>query len=631
MSNLKFKKITAIELKNKFIEYFKSKGHTVVPNSSLIPENDPSALFINSGMHPLIPYLLGEPHPFGKTKRLTNVQRCVRTVDIDNIGNSLRHNTFFEMLGEWSLGDYWKKESLEYSIEFLVEVLGFDVNRLYATVYIGDEIVPRDNEAIEIWKIIYKKYGIEPTIGENFSLQNSPKIIMLKEDNFWTVGGYGPCGPTSEIYYDRGYGEDVDVRFLEVVNNVFMAYFLEKDGTLSKLEQQNIDVGWGLERLLSILWNMEENGNLPLSASVYDTDAFYKQRDLILKELNKTLEEYFSDKKLQKAIRLILDHTRSGLMMIADGIQPSNKDQGYVLRRLIRRAVTFGNLINLQNKAYEKLLFSFSEHLSSDPEYELLFKNINSINSIFIEEVNKFNKVLNTGIKEISKIKGTVISGEIAFRLKESHGIPIEILTELAEKQNLKIDLNTYEKLLEEHQQKSRTATKGKFVGGLGDHSPEAIAYHTVAHLLLAELRKNFGDTVVQKGQNITQERLRYDFAFTRALTREELEKLEVSLNILISDDLIVDMIEVPYEESKKMGVVGMFHDKYKDKDNVKLYRIYKDSVNPDNVAELTSIEYCGGPHVNRTSEISKFGKVKIQKEEASGSGVRRIKIIFAK
>lgn len=623
-------KITSTEFKKKFLDYFGSKGHIRIPNSSLIPENDPSALFINSGMHPLIPYLLGEPHPYGESKRLMNTQRAVRTVDIDKIGESLRHLTFMQMLGEWSLGDYWKQDSLEFSVEFLVEILGFDINRLYGTVYEGDEVVPCDNEAIEIWKGIYKKYGIEASVGTEFTLENCPRIITLgKDDNFWTVGGYGPCGSTSEIYYDRGYGDDPDIRYLEVVNNVFMEYNLSNDGKLTPLKQKNIDVGWGLERLMSIIWNLDAKGNLPLTASVFDTSDFDTERDFLLEKIGKNFDEYLTNYKFRKPIRLILDHIRSSVMIIADGIEPSNKDQGYVLRRLIRTAVTFGRRLDFDLDMYLELASMFINKLASDEEYSFIKLKHKKIQSELKNEIEKFNKVLNSGIKEVGKLKGDFIDGQTAFKLKEAMGLPIEILEEIANESGMKVDHIGYGKLMKEHKEKSRAAAKDKFVGGLGDHSPESKAYHTVAHLLLATLRNKLGEEVVQKGQNITYERLRYDFSYPETLGAEKITEIETEIQNLINKDLVVDMIEIPYKKSLEMNVQGMFHDKYKEAETVKLYRIYFAGTNPDESKNLVSIEYCGGPHVENTKEIKKFGKFKIVKEESSGSGVRRIRGVF--
>ncbi len=627
--------MTSLKLKRKFIEFFESKGHKRISNSSIIPENDPSALFINSGMHPLVRFLTGEPHPLGD--RLVNYQRAVRTGDIENVGVTKRHHTFFEMLGEWSLGDYWKKESLEWSVEFMVEQLGLDPQRLYGTVFKGNDSVKKDEEAIEIWKGIFSKYGIEPTIGDEFLMDNCPRIITLgEEDNFWPkVGNVGPCGPCSEIYYDLGTGEDTDSRYLELCNNVFMAYYRNADGSYADLAQRNIDVGWGYERILSVLQNKNSKGDVPNTASNFDTDLFNLEKGLLLKNYDLTPSSYDTDPIIRRDIRVIMDHMRAAIMIIGDGIEPSNKDQGYILRRLIRRAVTFGWKYKKDENA--KILLevaeSFFEKAIKDEEYAFMSDKKIEILNILREEIEKFEKVLVNGIKELNRVNGEIISGEIAFRLKESLGLPLEITEQIAIAQNKKVDIEKYELLMDEHQARSRAGGEKKFVGGLGDYSEESIRYHTCAHLFLSGAKKLLDSSIHQKGQNITSERLRYDINYPTPISADKLLEIENWVNEKISSDLKVDFIETTLENAKEYGVEGMFGDKYAKLDLVKIYRIYpKDSGIDENELidkdkdKYLSLEFCGGPHINFTSQILVQGRFKIQKEESAGAGIRRIR-----
>lgn len=629
--------MTSLELKQNFIKFFEERGHKRISNSSLIPENDPSALFINSGMHPIVRYLMGEPHPMGK--RLVNYQRAVRTGDIENVGVTKRHHTFFEMLGEWSLGDYWKKESLEWSVEFVVNVLGFDPNRLYATVFKGNDKIPQDTEAIEIWKNIFTKYGIEPTVGDEFLMVNCPRIITLsEEDNLWKVGPTGPCGPCSEIYYDTGHGENTDSRFLEFVNNVFMSYYRNEDGSVTPLSQQNIDVGWGFERLLCILQNMDENGDVDNNASNFETDLFSAEKKILLESFQLTEDNYFTNLTARRDIRLILDHVRASVILIGDGIEPSNKDQGYILRRLIRRAFTFAWRYNKEKskKILIELAEKFLDKLAKDEEYAFMLNGKQEILNELSQEIEKFEKVLSSGIKELSKVKENTISGEIAFRLKESLGLPLEITEQIASQNGKTVDKEKFDLLMDEHKAKSRAGGEKKFVGGLGDYSDESIRYHTCAHLLLAGAKKILSPEVHQKGQNITSERLRYDFTYPEALSQEQIQELENWVNENIQKDLKVDFIETTLENAKEYGVEGIFGDKYEKLEKVKIYRIYpKESVvnqtdlKPEDKEKYVSLEFCGGPHVEFTSQISEMGKFKITKEESSGQGVRRIRAVL--
>jgi alanyl-tRNA synthetase len=622
--------MTSIELKQKFIKFFESKGHKRIQNSSVIPENDPSALFINSGMHPIVPYLMGQEHPAGK--RLVNYQRAIRTGDIEEVGVTKRHNTFFEMLGEWSLGDYWKKESLEWTMEFLVKELGFDPTRLYATVFKGNENIPRDDEAIGYWKTIFQQYHIEPTVGDSFLMENSPRIITLGEDdNFWAVGKVGPCGPNSEIYYDCGTGEDTDTRFLEVCNNVFMSYYRDEEGKLTNLSQQNIDVGWGFERVLSAVQGRDENGDIPANYSNFETDLFSDERDFLLESYGLKINHYELQPEIRKSIRVLVDHIRASVIIIADEVEPSNKDQGYILRRLIRRAVTFGWKFSAHTQIFTDLASRYIEKLSKDEDYKHVGEKREYILEVLNGEIKKFETALKNGIRELDKVKKDTISGEMAFRLKEALGLPLEITEEIASHSGKKVDHEKYNLLMQEHQDRSRTAAKGKFVGGLGDFSPESIRYHTCAHLFLAGAQKVLGDHVHQKGQNITPERLRYDISHPTPITPEELQKIEDWVNEQIEKDLKVDFVEVSIDEAKKMNAEGVFGDKYEALGRVKVYRMYDQKLDEDHPNKYVSIEICGGPHVEFTSEIKAHGRFKISKEESSGGGVRRIKAILIK
>lgn len=622
--------MTGLELKQKFISFMESKGHKQIPNSSVIPENDPSALFINSGMHPIVPYLIGQPHPYGV--RLTNYQRAIRTGDIEEVGVTKRHMTFFEMLGEWSLGDYWKNESLEWSFEFLIKVLGFDPKRLHATVFIGNDSVERDNEAIEIWKSLFEKYGIEPTIGDGFTYENSPRIIMLGEDdNFWKVGAVGPCGPCSEIYYDTGTGEDADSRYLEICNNVFMSFYRNEDGSFTTLKQKNIDVGWGFDRLLSLIQNLQPNGDLPDNVSVFDTDIFHDVKEFVIEKVGVSEDEYIYNPVVRRAVRTILDHIRASVIIIADGVEPSNKDQGYILRRLIRRAVTYGWRYTQNTEFYGLLAEQYADKLAQDNEYKHVGEKKAHIIVSIVAEIKKYESALKNGLKELNKNQSEVITGELAFRLKEAFGLPLEITEEIALHSGKTVDTARYYELMEEHQEKSRAGGEKKFVGGLGDHTQESIRFHTCAHLFLASAQKVLGNHVHQKGQNITPERLRYDIAHPQPMTAEEIQKIEDEVNRQIERDLTVDFVEVSVNDAKAMGAEGVFEEKYEKLGSVKVYRMYDASLAEGNSEKYVSIEICGGPHVENTAQIKEHGRFKIVKEESSSGGVRRIKAILVK
>lgn len=626
------------ELKNKFFDFFIGKGHTRIPNSSLVPENDPSALFINSGMHPLVNYLLGEPHPAGK--RLVNCQRCIRTVDLENVGLTKRHHTFFEMLGEWSLDDYWKEESLEWCMEFIVNILGLNPERLYATIFRGNSIVPSDNVSLEVWKKIFKKYGINPTIGDTFDVTNCPRIILLDEnDNFWPKGkNIGPCGPCSEIYYDLGSGNDADSRFLELCNNVFMEYYQDQNGEFKKLKQRNVDVGWGLERILSVIQNVDIHGNVESWISNFETDLFYDSKSYLLKSFQISDELYKNNSIVRRDVRAILDHVRASVVITADGVLPSNKDRGYILRRLIRRALTFMWKYNPSTNLFsilENLIDILIENLSSDIEYKLILSDNAGIKSILLTEAKKFLNSLNNGVKIIQSINTNTVDGKLIFNLKTSLGIPLEVTKEIASKLGKTIDLEGFDKLMIEHQTKSRSGGSKKFVGALGTYPLKYKCLHTCAHLFLAGAKIILGDFVCQRGQDINLERLRYDFEypFDQKIDESKIKEIEIWVNKMIEMGLVVDSIKMKYDQAIKLGVQGVFHDKYKKLEEVTIYRIYqpekikhKETLAEEDKDKYVSLEFCSGPHVSNTLEIKNFGKFSIIKQESIGKGIRRIK-----
>lgn len=587
-------KISSKELRNLYLNFFKEKNHEIIPSSSIVPENDPTVLFTTAGMHPLVPYLLGETHPNGK--RLTDVQKCIRTSDIEEVGDS-SHLTFFEMLGNWSLGDYFKKESISYSYEFLTEVLKIPRDKLYFTVFEGDEIAPRDLESYEAWKSV----GVD-----------EDHIFFLgKEDNFWILGsGIGPCGPDTEIFYDTGKekcSNDCNPscdcgKYLEIWNNVFMEFYKDEQGNLTKLKHHNVDTGMGLERIICVLNGYD---------SVYDSDLFIN--------LKLKLEEISNLKYIDnlRSFRIIMDHIRTSTFILGDyhKITPSNVGAGYVLRRLIRIMIRHLKKLNVN----EFVLNELANVVINDYKdiYKELEDNKDFIFSELEKEYNKFTKTLKDGeklfYKMIRHLDGNTISGKDAFKLFDTFGFPIEMTKELANENNLIVDTDGFYEKFKEHQEKSKTISSGSFKGGLADNSIESIKYHTLAHLLLATLKEVISPDVIQRGCNITPERIRFDFNCDHKLTEEEKDKIEKRVNEMIKTNTDVIMEEMPYEEAKKRGVHGTFEDKYQS--IVKVYTI----------GDLSS-EICGGPHVKNTSELGTF---KIIREESSSSGVRRIKGIL--
>ena len=578
----------AIEIRRKYLEYFKKHGHKEIPSAPLIPENDPSVLFTTAGMQPLVPYLLGQKHPEGK--RLTDYQKCVRTNDIDEVGDN-RHLTFFEMLGNWSLGDYFKDKSIAMSFEFLTKELGIPVEKLFVTCFAGDEDCPRDEVAAEAWK----KAGI----------LDGHIYYYGKEDNWWIAGEEGPCGPDTEMFYDTGKpacSPDCQPscdcgKYVEIWNNVFMEYFKDENG-YRKLEQKNVDTGLGLERMTMLLQGKE---------TPFDTELFSPVMDKI-KELQKI--------DIIESRRIIAEHLRSSMMIIADGGRPSNLDRGYVLRRLIRRMIRHMNKIQIDLNQLKTLIDIYVENLGE--MYPELIKNRETIEQVIEEEKDKFVKTLANGEKEFQKVVGKLgetktIPGEIVFKLYDTYGFPPEVTKELATENGYEINMDEFNELFKKHQEKSRAGSEQKFKGGLAETTEETIKYHTATHLLNAAIKRVIGKDAHQRGSNITVDRMRFDFNCDHKLTEEEKKQIEDLVNKWIEEGLPVTKEEMKKEDAIKSGAECMFIEKYPD--IVTVYTIGD-----------VSKELCGGPHVKNTKELGKF---KIKKEESSSSGVRRIKAIL--
>ncbi len=585
-----------IDLKDKYLKFFESKGHKVIPSAPIIPENDPTCLFNTAGMQPLVPYLKGEPHPEGK--RLTDVQKCFRTNDLDSIGDTT-HHTFFEMLGNWSLGDYFKEDAIAWSYEFLTKTLNIPAERLAVTVFKGNHLVPADNESAEIWK----KSGIK-----------EDRIAFLgEEDNWWpNMELTGPCGPDTEIFYWRS-NEAIPEKFdpenenwVEIWNNVFMQYNHETDGTFNPLKNKNVDTGLGVERVTAILEGYTDN----YKSSVW--------RDVISK-----IEEIsglsYEDEKNARAMRIIADHIRAVVMIAGDdaGIKPSNTDQGYILRRLIRRIIRYAKKLNIDiNSDWEQTLATMIIEKYSK-YYSELERNKDVILQVLKDEKVKFNRTLEKGLREFEKetrnIEGKEINKDIAFRLYDTYGFPIELTEELAKENGLTVDTEGFKQKFAEHQEKSREGASQKFKGGLASTGEMETKYHTATHLLNAALKKVLGPHVHQKGSNITAERMRFDFSHNSKMTEEEKQKTEDLVNEYIKMAIPVEKLEMKKEDAINAGAEAMFADKYGD-----IVSVYK-------IGDV-SMELCGGPHVHNTSELGHF---KIKKEEASSAGVRRIKAIL--
>ena len=586
----------AIEIRNKYLEFFKRHGHAVIPSAPLIPENDPSVLFTTAGMQPLVPYLLGEKHPEGT--RLTDFQKCLRTNDIDEVGDN-RHLTYFEMLGNWSLGDYFKEESIAMSFEFLTKELGIPVEKLSVTCFAGDKDCQRDEVTASCWK----KAGIPEDRIYYFG----------KDDNWWIAGEEGPCGPDTEMFYDTGKpkcSENCNPscgcgKYVEIWNNVFMEFFKTKDGKYTKLKQHNVDTGLGLERMAMLLQGKE---------TPFDTELFKPVMD--------KLQELAGENDSIESRRIVSEHLRASMMIIQDGGLPSNVDRGYILRRLIRRMVRHLRKLQINLNELEELIDLNIDTLKE--MYPELHQNSNKIKSVIIEEKDKFEKTLERGEREFNKIVNRMknegqdtISGQDLFTLYETYGFPPEVTQDLAREAGLKVDTTEFDKLFKEHQEKSRMGSEQKFKGGLAGTGEQEVRYHTATHLLNAALKVILGKDVHQKGSNITPERMRFDFSCDHKLTDEEKKKVEDLVNEWIAQGLDVKCEEMKKDDAIKSGAECMFIEKYPD--IVTVYSIGNDK-------ETVSKELCGGPHVKNTSELGHF---KIKKEEASSAGVRRIKAIL--
>ena len=581
----------AIEIRNKYLNFFKNHGHTIIPSAPVIPENDPSVLFTTAGMQPLVPYLLGQKHPSGT--RLTDYQKCVRTNDIDEVGDN-RHLTYFEMLGNWSLGDYFKEKSIAMSYEFLTKELGIPNEKLSVTCFAGDEDCARDEVAYQCWK----KAGIP-----------DERIYFYgKDDNWWIAGEEGPCGPDTEMFYDTGKpacSENCQPscdcgKYVEIWNNVFMEFYKDEKGNYSKLKQKNVDTGLGLERMAMLL----QGKKTPYEIEIFEP------------VMNK-LEELQKVDNIESR-RIVAEHLRSSMMIINDGGKPSNVDRGYILRRLLRRMTRHLNKLEINLDLLPEIIeVSIASLKELYPELE---KNKETIISVIVAEKDKFIKTLQKGEKEFEKAVNKAKSQEkekldakVVFNLYETYGFPPEMTVELAKEQGIDVDMENFDKLFKEHQDKSRLGSDQKFKGGLASQGEQETKYHTATHLLNAALKKVLGDHIHQKGSNITTERLRFDFSHNAKMTDEEKKKVEDLVNEYIKMDIPVERLEMKKEEALNMGAEAMFLDKYGD-----VVTVYK-------IGDV-SVELCGGPHVARTGELGHF---KIKKEEASSAGVRRIKAIL--
>ena len=581
-----------MNIREEFIKYFEKNGHKQIPSSPIVPENDPTVLFNTAGMQPLVPYLLGEKHPYGK--RLCDYQKCVRLTDLDEIGDKT-HHTFFEMLGNWSLGDYFKKESIGYSFEFLTKVLNIPVERLAVTVFEGNDKIPRDEVSACRWK----ELGI-----------SDDRIAYLGvDDNFWIAGESGPCGSDTEIFYFRSDDEipekfdPDDDRWVEIWNNVFMEFYKDENGNISELKQKNVDTGMGLERIVAVLEGVDDN----YKSSIW-SDVINKLEDI-------TGLTYEGN---EKAMRIIVDHIRTAVFIAADpaGIKPSNTDQGYILRRLIRRAIRQARKLGIDiNSNFDEqiALLIISKY---EKYYSELKDNKQVVLDVLSNEKKKFGRTLEKGLREFEKLVNSdesVINRDTSFKLYDTYGFPIELTIEEAKDRGMDVDVDGFYEKFREHQEKSRTASKGKFKGGLSGNSEIETKYHTATHLLNAALKEVIGPEVHQLGSNITPERLRFDFPCDHKMTDEEKKQTEDLVNKWIKDDILVEKLEMSKDEAIESGAECTFIDRYPD-----IVTVYK-------IGDV-SMELCGGPHVSHTGELGHF---KIKKEEASSAGVRRIKAIL--
>jgi alanyl-tRNA synthetase len=585
--------MTAQELRRMYVEFFKKRGHCEIASASLLPDNDPTVLFTTAGMHPLVPYLLGESHPQGK--RLTNIQKCIRTCDIDEVGDN-KHLTFFEMLGNWSLGDYFKEESVSLSFEFLTTVLNIPLERLAVTVFSGDEMVERDEATAKLWN--------------SKGLADNQIFFYGREENWWGPAGVtGPCGPDTEIFYDMGKKPCCEEcgpachcgKYVEIWNNVFMEYNKNSDGSFEPLQNKNVDTGMGMERVLTIM-NGKDN--------VFDTELFIPVMD----QLKSLTDIPYSD-ETKSDFRIICEHSRAITFILGDPkhIAPSNSEQGYILRRLIRRAIRLIKKYDFPENTLSGLVSVIIN------QYKEVYNELGDNQNFILEQIEKesclFRKTLDSGLKKAERYfamlqKDELLNGELAFKLYDTFGFPIEFTMDLADERGVKVDIVGFEQRFIEHQEKSRQGAEGKFKGGLADSSLQTTRLHTATHLLNGALRKVLGEDVFQRGSNITEERLRFDFSFDRRLTADELNEVSRIVNEAIDNCIDVICEEMTIDEARDSDAIGIFDNKYGDR--VKVYTI-----------QSYSKEICGGPHASNTNELGKF---EILKEEASSAGVRRIR-----
>ena len=618
---------TTDEVRKMFLDFFKEKGHAIIPSASLIPENDPTVLFTTAGMHPLVPYLMGETHPMGT--RLADSQKCLRTGDINEVGDAT-HGTFFEMLGNWSLGDYFKEESIAWSYELLTkpEWFGIDPKRIYATFFAGDADAPRDDESINIWQSQFMVHGVYAEVGvagkdEPTKSERGFRLFAYpKNKNWWGPAGQtGPCGPDTEIFYDTGKEHDPAFgpvchpncdcgRFVEIWNNVFMQYGKQEDGSFIPLVQRNVDTGMGLERMTAVIQQVN---------TIYDTDTYTK----VFEAIDAIFDvKYGVDSSVDRSLRIIVDHLRASTFIIGDprGVSPSNIGQGYIVRRLIRRAVREAKRLGIQTDITTPICQKIIEiYQNTYPELE---HNAQKILQEVKKEEEKFLTTLEKGLKEFERIyqKTGSVNGEQAFILYSTYGFPIELTEELVKEKGGNVDREIFEQEFKKHQELSRSASAGTFKGGLQDHSEETTKLHTATHLLHQALRLVLGDHVAQKGSNITADRLRFDFTHPQKMTDQEKQKVEEIVNQEIQKDLTVKSEELTVPQAKEAGAIGLFEDKYGEK--VKVYTV----VDPQESKGFFSKEICGGPHVAKTG---KMGHFRIKKEEAVSAGVRRIKAVL--
>lgn len=626
--------MNAQEIRKKYLKFYKERGHVVVPRALLVPQNDPTTLFTGSGMQPLIPYLLGEEHPDGK--RLVDSQTCLRVQDMDEVGDP-RHTTFFEMLGNWSLGDYFKKEQLPWIFEFLTDVVKLDPNKIYVTAFIGDKKfkIPKDTESAEIWKSLFKQKGIEAGMADSGSEAEAAKNgmpdgarIFFYDDskNWWSRNGKikdmpvgEPGGPSTEMFYefdfvphDTEYGENCHPncdcgRFVEIGNNVLMQYVRAKEG-FEPLPANNIDFGAGMERIAQ--------------AAINSPDMF---KVSVLWPIVEKLEQ-LSGKKYDshtESMRVIADHLRGATFLAVDGVVPSNKEQGYVMRRLMRRAIRFAFELGVEQSLCEQIVPVIADLYHND--YPEVAKNRQQVIDVLVKEEKVFRQTLRAGVREFSKLTATDgLTGEVVFKLYDTYGFPVELSLEEAFTNNVKVAENwrhDFDHLMSEQRSRSQTASKGVFKGGLADHSETTTKYHTATHLMYKALRMVLGDHVVQRGSNLTEERARFDFSHSEKMTPEQIKQVEDIVNEQIKKDLKVFWKEYPTDEAFKLGALGAFGDKYGDK--VKVYQAGEGD-------DKFSFEICGGPHVEHTGALAEGGKTfKIIKEESSSAGVRRIKAVL--